>query len=421
MDIEKYSNLKCFTALLGSYENSLSTTAPGTGIIARTETPFIGNEGTPESKSAKSIIKQKQAERIRGSSHILANRNTLAVDLGKYLRRDDTDAVGGAIIKVPAMELESPDEKEGSSAAGLMPIVGRSHHDLNVPPPAASDVQTMTSITSHGTNPKPKMAASLLHMVAGDPKPKMAASLLHMMAEDPKPKMAASMLHMVTEDPKPIHAPQTLCASSSTQQVEAKASSPSTGTKVSGLSSNPTKENVASMISSSSSDTTNLEMAAAVHMDRPLSFTRSSAQHAPSALIRSLYSSFSQLVASRMKTWTLLLLRHSLSSGNKASRERLMALLGSQHSFKMDAIVTEFKVGGNSTPDEIARLLNDGASRKEKRNALMNEGKNMEMDSCDLILPLQFKSVIDMTIQGKSCTVHLDTSGSVGGKFHRIQ
>jgi hypothetical protein len=173
----------------------------------------------------------------------------------------------------------------------------------------------------------------------------------------------------------------------------------------------PTKQTVGSMISNSTSSTTHLEMKAAINMTRPQSFTRSSAHHAPTVLIRSLFSSFSALIASRMKTWTLLLLRHSLSSGDRASRDRLMGLLRKQNKFEMRAMVTEFQV-----EDQDGLMLEDVMVKggHSDRNRKLNR---VGMESCDLILPIKFKAVIDATIQDHHCTVHLDAPGSIGGEF----
>jgi hypothetical protein len=112
------------------------------------------------------------------------------------------------------------------------------------------------------------------------------------------------------------------------------------------------------------------------------------------------------------------LLRHSLSSEERGSRDRLMALLGTENKIQMNAIITKFEVDDLST-EEIAALLVKGNLNMEKRKHSAATGKScVGIEFCDLILPLQFKAVIDVTVQGHSCTVNLTTPGSIGGKFY---
>jgi hypothetical protein len=183
----------------------------------------------------------------------------------------------------------------------------------------------------------------------------------------------------------------------------------------------PTKQYIGSLASNSTETSIKLEMVAAVNMSRPLSFTRSSAQHAPSALIRSLFSSFSSLVEARVRTWTLLLLRHSLSSGDKNSRNRLMSLLSTQNAFEMNAMITDFQVK-DILPEIKAALFCHGHDGNERRRLAQKEGNSgLEMKYCDLAIPVNFSVSIDVTIQNHKVTVNLSAPATVGGeKLHLI-
>jgi hypothetical protein len=425
LDEQRYETLKRFSSLLGFYSPSENAENDGS-IMARTrdktpspETPAIRpgassvSNVTAESEStlsAKELIRQQQAAVQSGKSSAPLHRKALAAVVGKYLRRDDADPTGGAILRLPALELDSPDDLENNSAGGadafsdLMPTPGKSH------------VRASMIAASESSPPLPAV-----------PNPAQPDTTPLSSAPQPpkKPAMAASLLHMMTMvEPNPVTPSGSQSLSSSTLENSTISSLPTpTPTPKSAENSepvapDPTKQTVGSMISNSNSDTTNLEMKAATNLGRPLSFTRSSAYHAPSALIRSIFSSFSALIASRVKTWMLVLLRHSLSSEERGSRDRLMALLGTENKIQMNAIITKFEVDDLST-EEIAALLVKGNLNMEKRKHSAATGKScVGIEFCDLILPLQFKAVIDVTVQGHSCTVNLTTPGSIGGKFY---
>eukprot|EP00957_Ditylum_brightwellii_P145494 11078631-Ditylum_brightwellii.AAC.1 len=80
-----------------------------------------------------------------------------------------------------------------------------------------------------------------------------------------------------------------------------------------------------------------LEQAAARNLGLRTVWTRSSASQAPPAMLRSFSDSFSSLVDSRVRAWTLLLLRHSLSNGDEQSRSRLLGLLATSSSILLTA------------------------------------------------------------------------------------
>ncbi len=146
------------------------------------------------------------------------------------------------------------------------------------------------------------------------------------------------------------------------------------------------------------SNATNVEHAAAQNLGRLISYTRSSAPHAPGAMIRALYDSFASLLESRVKSWTLLLLRHSLSSGDEDSRARLMSLLSS-NKIEISALVTTFIV---TTQENISG--DDGVS-------------NVSDSGNKLSLPLNIEVDIDVKLNEKTVSSHILAKGTIDGKL----
>lgn len=423
--MQRHENLSRLAYLLGYYQsksdqpnatNGISTnTTSNSQILTATTRSENGssddkksNDNIPISHiSAKYIISQKTAVTADGKTSMPTTQKLLAVEIGKCLYRDDSDPVGGALCRIPAMELESPDDENNSSsvgAASLMPSLGQSHLDQTMGD--ASDVHSLMNENNHGSGNKP-------FQVPAAGKPKMAASLLHMMASthvESKPDANRNGGGGVVTPAMPgING---AAAAAATAAALAAKSQLLNAQRAAAASSK-----VSQAATSASANSTKLEMAAAINMGRPLSFTRSSVPHAPEALIRSLFTSFSSLVRSRVRTWTLLLLRHSLSSGDASSRNNLMSLLASQQSFEMSNMITEI-VAHDLTPDMRDQLYDDGLRRREVRLAQGNGNKLMSMDYCDLMLPIQFKAAIDIIVQGNKVTVHLVAPGSVGAIFH---
>ena len=112
--------------------------------------------------------------------------------------------------------------------------------------------------------------------------------------------------------------------------------------------------------------------------------------YAPQAASKSISTSFSSLVASRIRAWTLLLLRHSLTTGDAASRSRLLSMLSSK--VEIVSTVTSFK----TLP------LPDSAKAHAKE--------------ADVILPLLFEANMTISLQGKNESVLLRAPGTVAGK-----
>ena len=121
------------------------------------------------------------------------------------------------------------------------------------------------------------------------------------------------------------------------------------------------------------------------------SWTKSTLEYASDSVKKNVSNSFASLVDSRVKAWTLLLLRHSLSTGDDESRSRLLSMLAS--SIKIDSAETSFK----TLP------LPDAAAEQAKDNGV--------------ILPLLFEVVLHATVQEKQESVTLRAPGTVTGKL----
>lgn len=157
------------------------------------------------------------------------------------------------------------------------------------------------------------------------------------------------------------------------------------------------------LLQEATSTATNVEYAAAKNLRRSISYTRSSAPHAPSAMTHALLVSFSSLVESRMKSWTLLMLRHSLSSGDASSRARLMSLLAT-NKIETSAMVTKFNITDKEEGTEEA--TNDN-----------NNVQNQTRKPCHLSLPLSVKIDIDLKLNDLTIHSRIQSIGTVSGKL----
>ena len=133
-----------------------------------------------------------------------------------------------------------------------------------------------------------------------------------------------------------------------------------------------------------------VEQKAAQSLGSITSWTKSSVAYAPGAVSKNISDSFSSLVDSRVRAWTLLLLRHSLTTGDTVSRSRLLTMLSSI--IKIDSASTSFK----TLP------LPDSARGHEKE--------------ADSILPLLLEVDMEVSIQNQAEKVTLRAPGTVSGK-----
>ena len=147
----------------------------------------------------------------------------------------------------------------------------------------------------------------------------------------------------------------------------------------------------ASVLTSAAKDAVDADHEVAKSMGEWSSWTKSTVAFAPAALVNNFSQSFSRLVGSRMKAWTLLLLRHSLSTGDESSRKRLLGILAA--SLKVEFTSTKFQ----TIP------LPDAAKGHQKE--------------ADVILPLLFRATVSVTghDEKRDDTVTFHAPGTICG------
>jgi hypothetical protein len=133
----------------------------------------------------------------------------------------------------------------------------------------------------------------------------------------------------------------------------------------------------------------NIEQNAAQNIGRQTSWTKSTLRYASGAIGTNISESLIQLINSRVRAWTLLLLRHSISTGGNESRSRLLNMLSAK--IKSESAHTVFK----TLP------LPPSAAGKPKES--------------DVVLPLLFEAHVQLSIQGKSETILIRAPGTVSG------
>jgi hypothetical protein len=133
-----------------------------------------------------------------------------------------------------------------------------------------------------------------------------------------------------------------------------------------------------------------VEQKAAQSLGSLTSWTKSSVVYASSAIAKNVSDSFSSLVDSRVRAWTLLLLRHSLTTGDSASRSRLLSMLSSI--IKVHSAKTAFR----TIP------LPESAAGQPKE--------------ADVILPLLLEVDLEVSIQSKVDMVTLRAPGTISGE-----
>lgn len=306
------------------------------------------------------------------NTHLTLNRELSAKEqhkhqthvLLKYLHRDDNNILGGSLIRLPALQLDDPDDDDKNTSQEENLNVGPRHpHDKNM---------TSENKTSSLDSIQP-------------PKPKMQASVLHILEHASPYSSSSDLLNNDFGTSDISRSPEYL---------------PQLGPSVS----------------------KQLEESAYINLGRPLSFTRTSAPYAPVVLLHSLSSSFSSLIQSHIKSWTIVLLRQSLKSGDKTSRKHLLKLLSIQNDLSINAMVTEFILEEHQI-DLKSNLLDQALKRRESRIKKMKEDGEIEslfqMDYCDLILPFVFKIAMDVSLYDEEVTVHLNSPGMCGGKYQQ--
>lgn len=146
----------------------------------------------------------------------------------------------------------------------------------------------------------------------------------------------------------------------------------------------------ASVLTGAAEGAANSEQTAAQNIGKLTSWTKSTLEYASDAVKKNLSGSFASLVESRVRAWTLLLLRHSLSTGDDESRTRLLSMLSS--TIKVISAETNFKT--LPLPDAAAAQSKEGT----------------------VVLPLLFEVVLHVSVQDKEENVTLRAPGTITGK-----
>jgi len=152
----------------------------------------------------------------------------------------------------------------------------------------------------------------------------------------------------------------------------------------------------ASEASGNSAKAAQVEQKAAQTLGSLSSWTRSSVVYASNAISENAAKSFSSLVESRVKAWTLLLLKHSLT-GDPNSRQRLLHMLESI--IKVNSAQIAFK--------PLASIGN------------IANGEKAEGDP-DVILPLIAVVDLIITVHDKKGSVTLKAPGTISASFERL-
>ena len=154
-----------------------------------------------------------------------------------------------------------------------------------------------------------------------------------------------------------------------------------------------------------------LEKAILKNLGSKMSWTRSSLHLAPRAMLQSLSASFSYLLETRVRSCTLLLLKHSLARGDSRSRSNLMQLLISSSTIDLTSVVTKFEV--LKLPSEIRQQIQDQAKEKDVEKSSNEDEKKIT----EVVCPLIFEASMDMKMPGYTETLKLRTSGTIKGDY----
>jgi hypothetical protein len=133
-----------------------------------------------------------------------------------------------------------------------------------------------------------------------------------------------------------------------------------------------------------------LEPMAAKEIGKQTSWTRSTLSYSSSAVCANVTDSFTTLLNSRLRAWTLILLRHSLSTGSVESRSKLLSMLG-------------------------AVIHVDSSESKYRTLPLPDAAKGAKPKDSDIILPLLFEISLHISIQSKPDKIILRAPGTISG------
>mmetsp|Transcript_23456 Transcript_23456/g.39787 ORF Transcript_23456/g.39787 Transcript_23456/m.39787 type:complete len:544 (-) Transcript_23456:224-1855(-) len=142
-----------------------------------------------------------------------------------------------------------------------------------------------------------------------------------------------------------------------------------------------------------SPDASKIEQATAQHMSTLTSWTKSTLIYAPQAASNNVSASLTNLVQSRVRAWTLLLLRHSLTRGDPVSRACLLSMLSAK--IEMKSVVTTL------------------------RTLPLPQSAYVQEKEADVVLPLLFEAALVISVQGREDNVALRAPGTVAGHFSK--
>jgi len=124
------------------------------------------------------------------------------------------------------------------------------------------------------------------------------------------------------------------------------------------------------------------------------SWTKSSIVYAPDALMKNVAKSFSGLIDSRVRSWTLLMFKQSLTSGGNSSRANILQMLAA--SIKVNPV------------------------RSTLKTLPLPESAKSQVKEADVILPLLFEVILEVGVQDRSEMVTLRAPGTVSGRIVRL-
>jgi hypothetical protein len=135
------------------------------------------------------------------------------------------------------------------------------------------------------------------------------------------------------------------------------------------------------------------------HLEVAKDFTRDTVSEVPETLRSHFQKSLTTLVQTRVRAWTLLLLRQSLSSNDDASRQRYLSLLQASSSWHVAATHLQFRALSFQNPQQADTCIDE---------------EDYEMEA-DLVLPLLLEVTLDVGIKGHEMTVCVRAAGTISG------
>jgi len=376
----------------------------------------------------------------------------LSSAVNQYLYRDDDSPFGGAIVSIPDLDLRPPQQSnsncvDGATGNNNNAIFGSNtaNHYPNAPTnddmcsTHSGETLSFTSSTLHSNSMSPP--ASRI--------PAMTASVLEQVTDiidhGNNSKVSFSMFNMEESS-----AQQTAINNPLTSLKEEAAVSPLSSSKLNSsvISTKDSENKTKNDTDATTNTTTATKTETNSNSTPPIIYTRSSLPHAPGTMIHSLFDSFSSLVVSRIKAWTLLLLKQSLRTGDEDSRSKLLALLATKNKITSNAMITLVHVqsqeeiqaeedycdsditscsstASNNSDTDVEdrnrhRLAHVNENQKSAKTTVNNATESQQSNEkrYDLTLPVVFEVYIDLKLHDQPINIYIKTSGTVSANFH---